>query len=178
MSLLVHFNLVNQTINGKTECPEYVPEMCPEFPPKRFYVSLLSLGLLHFLRLFLVCVPSIGVDFLRWDYFMFQLQSRCKTVFAQPPGHFCHCLLPQRGLEHADPQHAQHPRPDTAPSPDGNHLRRRRIHTGYYKDPHERPHFSLFLSRLFRASTGTLGELHQTIPQSEVDPGREANRSN
>ena len=36
LSLLVHFNLVNQ----KTEFLEYAPEICPEFAPKRFYASL------------------------------------------------------------------------------------------------------------------------------------------
>ena len=39
MSLQMHFNLVNQTINQKTVCPEYVLLVCPEFAPKRFYVS-------------------------------------------------------------------------------------------------------------------------------------------
>ena len=38
-TLLVHFSLVNQAINHMTECQEYVPELCPEFAPKRFYVS-------------------------------------------------------------------------------------------------------------------------------------------
>ena len=40
ISMLVHFNLINQTINRMTECPQYVSEICPEFAPKRFYVSL------------------------------------------------------------------------------------------------------------------------------------------
>ena len=40
MSLPIHFNVVNQTINRTTEYPEYVPEICPEFAPKRFHVSL------------------------------------------------------------------------------------------------------------------------------------------
>ena len=33
MSFLVQFNLVNQTINRKTKCQEYVPQTCPEFAP-------------------------------------------------------------------------------------------------------------------------------------------------
>ena len=35
MSLVAHFDLVNQTINRMTECLEYVPKMCSEFAPKR-----------------------------------------------------------------------------------------------------------------------------------------------
>ena len=34
-TLPVPFMPVNQTINLINECPEYVPEMCPEFTPKR-----------------------------------------------------------------------------------------------------------------------------------------------
>ena len=49
MSLLVQYIPVNQTINRRTECLEYVPQICPEFAPKRFYVSLsVSILILHF----------------------------------------------------------------------------------------------------------------------------------
>ena len=34
MNLLIHFNLVNQTIDREIECPEYVPVICPDFEPK------------------------------------------------------------------------------------------------------------------------------------------------
>ena len=40
MSLLVHFSLINQTINQKSECPEYASEIGAAFAPKRFYFSL------------------------------------------------------------------------------------------------------------------------------------------
>ena len=43
MSLLVHLDLVNQTINRMIECLEYGPEMCSEFAPKRWMIACSSL---------------------------------------------------------------------------------------------------------------------------------------